>query len=127
MQTRLRSRLDLVLTASRPVDVSAREAEVQQKIEKEREEVREKVAHTTMSRTSSRQGSQRPTPPASAMQSPTTPQESHKALPSSNVRPAFSFASAAAGKKDSSESVPKDDVEAITEKIDEVELEASAQ
>lgn len=90
--------------------------------------MREKVAHTqSMSRTSSRTGSQRPTPPtstpASAVQSPTTPhQEPHK-LPSSNVRPSFSFASAAAGKKDGNESDSKDDVSTITEKIDEVELE----
>ncbi|KAI0714400.1 hypothetical protein C8T65DRAFT_148566 [Cerioporus squamosus] len=123
--------------AAKPVDVSAREAEATQKIEKEREEVREKVSHVhphghPMSRNSSRQGSQRGTqrgtPPASAVQSPTTPQhESHKLPPPANVRPSISFASAAAGKKDSDESVPNDDVTTITEKIDEVELESSEQ
>ena len=89
--------------------MSVREAEALQKIEKEREEVREKVAHShpphahhahPMSRNSSRQGSQRETPPASAAQSPTTPQHEPHKLPASNVRPTFSFASAAAGKKD---------------------------
>lgn len=122
----------MLITPIRPVDVTAREAEVQLKIEKEREEAREKVGHNphSMSRTSSRTGSQRPTPPASNVQSPTTPQaESAKPLPNvaSNVRPSFSFASAAAGKKDSSESGSKDDVATITEKIDEVELESSEQ
>ncbi|TBU53087.1 hypothetical protein BD310DRAFT_830918, partial [Dichomitus squalens] len=116
--------------AARPVDVSAREAEAQQKIEKEREEVREKVAHAPMSRTSSRTSSQRPTPPTTSppsnVQSPTTPQSEARALPASNVRPTFSFASAAAGKKDASEGA-KDEVSKITEKIDEVELESSEQ
>ncbi|KAI0749892.1 hypothetical protein C8Q80DRAFT_1164522 [Daedaleopsis nitida] len=111
--------------AARPVDVSAREAEVEQKIEKEREEVREKVAHThqPMSRTSSRTGSQRATPPASNVTSPTTPHHEPHKLPVPSVRPSFSFASAAAGKKDASESGSQDDVTAIAEKIDEVELE----
>ncbi|RPD60979.1 RNA-binding domain-containing protein [Lentinus tigrinus ALCF2SS1-7] len=124
--------------AAKPVDVSAREAEALQKIEKEREEVREKVAHShpphshhhghPMSRNSSRQGSQRETPPASAVQSPTTPQHESNKLPSSNVvRPSISFAHAAAGKKESDEDVHKDDVETITEKIEEVELESSEQ
>ena len=116
--------------------MSVREAEALQKIEKEREEVREKVAHShpphahhahPMSRNSSRQGSQRETPPASAAQSPTTPQHEPHKLPASNVRPTFSFASAAAGKKDSKEDVPKDEVETIAEKVEEVELESSEQ
>ncbi|KAH9945487.1 uncharacterized protein BXZ73DRAFT_96476 [Epithele typhae] len=119
--------------AARPVDVSAREAEVQQRIEKEREEVRDKFQqHAPMSRTSSRQGSQRPTPPvshpASALQSPTSPAHGSPKLapaapaaPVSNVRPSFSFASAAAGKKDGS----SEDVAALAEKIDEVELESA--
>ncbi|KAI0636185.1 hypothetical protein C8Q77DRAFT_1102013 [Trametes polyzona] len=114
--------------AARPVDVTAREAAVEQKIEKEREEVREKVAHS-MSRTSSRTGSQRPTPPASTVHSPTTPhQEPHK-LPPANVRPAFSFANAAAGKKEAeaaaAAAAAKDDVSKIAEKIEEVELETT--
>ena len=37
------------------------------------------------------------------------------------------FASAAAGKKDSKEEVPKDEVETIAEKVEEVELESSEQ
>ena len=115
----------------RPVDVTAREAEAQQKIEKERDEVREKVAHAPMSRTSSRTGSQRPTPPTSApasnVQSPTSPQAESRGLPPSNVRPSFSFASAAAGRKDSTDSVPKDDVSKIDDKIDEDEQESTEQ
>ncbi len=111
--------------------MTAREAEAQQKIEKERDDVREKVAHAPMSRTSSRTGSQRPTPPtstpASNVQSPTSPQSESRALPASNVRPTISFASAASGKKDSTESVPKDDASKIVEKIEEDEQEATEQ
>ncbi|EIW57790.1 uncharacterized protein TRAVEDRAFT_38170 [Trametes versicolor FP-101664 SS1] len=127
--------------AAKPVDVTAREAEVQQKIEKEREEVREKVAHNahSMSRNSSRTGTQRPTPPATtvhsptSVHSPTTPHHEPSKLPPANVRPAFSFASAAAGKKEAEAAAAaaaaagKDDVSTITEKIDEVELESSEQ
>lgn len=116
------------MCARRPVDVSAREAEALQKIEKEREEVREKVAHHSMSRTSSRTGSQRQTPPASALQSPTTPHHEPHKLPAANVRPSFSFAHAAAGRKDSNEEDSvKDEVGGLADKIDEVELESSEQ
>lgn len=108
------------------MDVSAREAEAQQKIEKEREEVREKVAHISMSRTSSRTGSQRVTPPASNLQSPTTPQQELHKLPPANVRPSFSFASAAAGKKVTEDGTGDDEVSKVAETIDEVELESSA-
>lgn len=111
--------------------MTAREAEAQQKIEKEREDVREKVSHAPMSRTSSRTGSQRPTPPtstpASTVQSPTSPQSEPRVLPPANVRPSISFASAAAGRKDSTDSVPKDDVSKISEKIDEDEQESTEQ
>lgn len=37
-----------------------------------------------------------------------------------NVRPSFSFASAAAGKKDASEEDKKDDVQELAEKVAEV-------
>lgn len=111
--------------------MTAREAEAQQKIEKERDDVREKVSHAPMSRTSSRTSSQRPTPPASTpasnVQSPTSPQSESRGLPPANVRPSISFASAAAGRKDSTDSVPKDDVSKISEKIDEDEQESTEQ
>ncbi|KAI0833730.1 hypothetical protein BC628DRAFT_1414466 [Trametes gibbosa] len=113
--------------AAKPVDVSAREAEAQQKIEKEREGVREKVAHSAMSRTSSRTGTQRSTPPASVVHSPTTPQQEPHKLPPATVRPAFSFASAAAGKKDAEGVSSTEEVSTITEKIEEVELESTEQ
>lgn len=139
--TRLLDIVTVLTCHSRPVDVTAREAEVQQKIEKEREEVREKVAHNahSMSRNSSRTGTQRPTPPATtvhsptSVHSPTTPHHEPSKLPPANVRPAFSFASAAAGKKEAEAAAAaaaaagKDDVSTITEKIDEVELESSEQ
>lgn len=110
------------------MDVTAREHEVELRLEKEREAVKERTMHT-MSRTSSRQASQRgrtrDTPPASTVASPTTPHaEQHKALPrntaEASVRPSFSFASAAAGKKDAAE--VNNSVEDVTEKLDEVTI-----
>ncbi|KAK7678527.1 hypothetical protein QCA50_010932 [Cerrena zonata] len=110
--------------AARPVDVTAREAAVEEKIEKGRELVKEKVVQHSMSRTSSRTGSQRDIP-MSRTSSGTTP-SSPKPEPAkvsavaANVRPSFSFASAAAGKKDASEEDKKDDVQELAEKVAEV-------
>lgn len=105
---------------NRPVDVTAREALVEEKIEKGRELVKEKVVHS-MSRTSSRTGSQRdiPVSRASSGTTPSSPKpEPVKSNPASaNVRPSFSFASAAAGKKDAEK---KDNVEEVTEKVAEL-------
>lgn len=112
------------ITLNRPVDVTAREAAVEEKIEKGRELVKEKVVQHSMSRTSSRTGSQRDIP-MSRTSSGTTP-SSPKPEPAkvsavaANVRPSFSFASAAAGKKDASEEDKKDDVQELAEKVAEV-------
>lgn len=115
----------------RPVDVTAREAAALEKIEKEREEVHQRVAQHTMSRTTSRQARERPghsnasgdsprspsmntttlasngttqdTPPTARPNSPRVPSVSV----SSTVRPAFSFANAAAaGKKNANAHEP---------------------
>ena len=119
----------------RPVDVSAKEAEVAERLEKERESAIDRVMHT-MSRTSSRSASHRgehrgdhqshrgQTQPSS----PSSPKsDSPKILhpsTSANVRPSFSFASAAAGKKDATEqNVDRlDDVQETTEKLGEVTI-----
>ncbi|KAF9067201.1 hypothetical protein BDP27DRAFT_1329136 [Rhodocollybia butyracea] len=96
--------------AAKPVDVTAREQEVTQKLEKDREVTRDRFS---MSRNSSRTGVERPTmsrsntnpttPPASAGSPPSSPPApAAKVIPQSmaaNIRPAFSFANAAANKK----------------------------
>jgi len=123
--------------AAKPVDVTAREQAVAERLEKEREVIHERVQHS-MSRTSSRTASQRPvprsTPPASVVGSPKSPHAEPAAVQKSpagaavaTVRPSISFASAAAGKKDAAgegETVPADETEVaeVTEKIDEVQI-----
>ncbi|KAJ7716813.1 hypothetical protein DFH07DRAFT_348390 [Mycena maculata] len=108
--------------AAKPVDVSSREKEVAERVEKDREVIKEKL---TMSRTNSRAASERTIfnrtrtpPPASAPQTPTSPKVAAapappKPAPSTapTVRPTLSFASAAAKK----ENVPEKKEEANTE------------
>ncbi|KAJ7844370.1 hypothetical protein B0H14DRAFT_2776667 [Mycena olivaceomarginata] len=86
--------------AARPVDVTGREKEVTEKVEKEREIIKEKLS---MSRTNSRSATERPgaafgrtrtPPPGSAPQSPNP-----AASTAPTVRPTLSFASAAAKKE----------------------------
>ena len=72
----------------RPVDVSQREKQVEEKIEKEKESLKERIP---MARTGSRPGIERPSAPAS----PKVAQASVTAT----VRPTLSFAGAAAAKK----------------------------
>ncbi|KZP27393.1 RNA-binding domain-containing protein, partial [Athelia psychrophila] len=87
--------------AARPVDVSTREKEVAERLEKDRETTKDRLASHTMSRTNSRTASLRTgTPPPSATKTPPTP--ASPKLPhavASTVRPAVSFASAAAAKR----------------------------
>lgn len=97
---------------SRPVDVTSREKEVAERLEKDREANKERL---TMSRTSSRTGTERPsltsrtrTPPPTLSTSQTlstapklttsSPRLSNPTL-TPNVRPTLSFASAAAKKE----------------------------
>ncbi|RDB28395.1 putative RNA-binding protein sce3 [Hypsizygus marmoreus] len=119
--------------AARPVDVTTKEKEVTERIEKEREVVKDRL---TMSRTSSRTASERSplsgsrTPPATSPVPHTSPKPANATMvpkPASlapTVRPTLSFASAA--KKDSAataalEKTEKDDeVEKIAEKVAEV-------
>ncbi|KZT02895.1 uncharacterized protein LAESUDRAFT_729671 [Laetiporus sulphureus 93-53] len=119
--------------AAKPVDVSGREAAVEERLEKEREQFKERASHS-MSRTSSRTASQRerdhpgmrPVHPASSVASPASPtSDTHKSpvTLAANVRPSFSFASAAAGKKDAAgDSTAENGAHEETEKIDEVKI-----
>ncbi|KAA1467401.1 hypothetical protein DENSPDRAFT_900762 [Dentipellis sp. KUC8613] len=89
---------------AKPVDVTAKEKAVTERLEKDREATHERVVHN-MSRTSSRTGSDRNTrtPPQSGSVPPSPrTANSHAAA---NVRPAFSFA-AAAGNKKATEPIP---------------------
>ncbi|CCM04697.1 uncharacterized protein FIBRA_06883 [Fibroporia radiculosa] len=116
--------------AAKPVDVSAKESAVAERLEKDRETTKERVAHT-MSRTSSRTASQRDqfgsrntsSTPVGSPVSPTTDSQSGYKSPSAaaNVRPSFSFANAAAAAQKGS-SGEDDDVDNVAERIDEVQI-----
>ncbi|KAJ7086016.1 hypothetical protein B0H15DRAFT_844986 [Mycena belliarum] len=106
--------------AAKPVDVTPREKEVAERVEKDREMVKEKL---TMSRTSSRTATERTAfnrartpPPGSAPQSPKSPKLGPTAAPkvastAPTVRPTLSFASAAAKKENVPEKSAEGDVE----------------
>ncbi|KAJ3818985.1 hypothetical protein F5880DRAFT_1625805 [Lentinula raphanica] len=117
--------------AAKPVDVTAKEHEIAQKLDRDREMNRDRIS---MSRTSSRTGVERPisrnhTPPTSAVSQPSSPPASQapasKVIPQSmaaNVRPAFSFANAAANKKKAEETEVNGKEETIAEKLGEVTI-----
>jgi len=101
--------------AAKPVDVTTREKEVAERLEKDREAIKDRLS---MSRTNSRTASERSslhrtrTPPLSSStpQTPTSPQlSSHIPNPPlpTNVRPSLSFAKVAA-KKESFENTADD-------------------
>ncbi|EKM57901.1 uncharacterized protein PHACADRAFT_251826 [Phanerochaete carnosa HHB-10118-sp] len=109
--------------AAKPVDTIAREIAVAERLEKEREQARERVTHP-MSRTSSRTGSSRgevlPSRPAAPPASPKTAEAPRPAAPAvANIRPSFSFANAAAGKR---EIVQEDKVDEITNEVANLEI-----
>jgi len=86
--------------AARPVDVSAREKEITERVEKGRDRL-------SMSRTNSRSGSERPparprTPPPPAAPVAVSPRAATRTL-APNVRPTLSFANVAANKESTSE------------------------
>jgi len=126
--------LPQLILESRPVDVSARENEVAQRVEKDREVNRERM---TMSRTSSRTGTERPpisrqpTNSSSVPPTPSSPKPSQaKSIApnlSANVRPSFSFANAAAHKgnaqeKKSDDADQKDGVNTVADSFGEVTI-----
>ncbi|KAF8510948.1 hypothetical protein BU17DRAFT_54978 [Hysterangium stoloniferum] len=91
--------------AARPVDVSAREKEVEERLAKEREETAAAAPRHTMSRETSRQATARGDHPPHPLSRDSSRQASHRGPPaarksstppaSATVRPAFSFANAA--------------------------------
>ncbi|KAF7327587.1 Translation initiation factor 4B [Mycena kentingensis (nom. inval.)] len=106
---------------AKPVDVSNREKEVAERVERER---------LTMSRTSSRTGTERTfnrtrTPPPQSPKSPKlAPATATKPAQASTVRPSFSFANAAAKKenvpeKKAEEAGDADVVEQVAESVSE--------
>ncbi|KAJ7039493.1 hypothetical protein C8F04DRAFT_1085469 [Mycena alexandri] len=121
--------------AARPVDVTSKEKEVTERVEKDRDAIKEKL---TMSRTNSRTATERTIfnrtrtpPPGSAPQSPKSPKLGPSAAPAPKpaapstaptVRPTLSFASAAAKK----ENVPEKKVEEAKEVDTEVGRVADA-
>ncbi|KAH8117726.1 hypothetical protein DFH11DRAFT_1723761 [Phellopilus nigrolimitatus] len=130
--------------AAKPVDVTAREAAAAEKIEKERDEVKGRVTQHAMSRQSSRQARERPVRGVDSdigARSPTTasgaveeaaPGSPHGSQGSTNtgVRPAFSFANIASGRKGGEPEVTHAefegetpvDADAIAEKLAEVSI-----
>ena len=83
----------------RPVDVSAKEKAVAERLDKEREVTKERLAHQQpMSRTSSRAGSDRTGTPK-IPQSNSVPPSPRATSAVASIRPAFSFADAAGAKK----------------------------
>jgi translation initiation factor 4B len=95
--------------SSRPVDVSARDKEITERVEKDREAVASKVQQHTMSRSGSKGGFERTT---SKSGSPRVP-------PPANIRPAVSFASALATKGEEASTSAGDEVADVTEKLSE--------
>jgi translation initiation factor 4B len=98
---------------ARPVDVSSREREVAERLEKDREITKDRLASHSMSRTSSRTASLRtrtPPPATSITNTPPTPNSPKlpSLLTSATVRPAVSFASAASAKKETPATAQKD-------------------
>jgi len=115
-----------------PVDVSAREKEVAERLEREREGQQEKHS---MSRTSSRTGVDRSlgtrsqTPPATLANPSSRPAPSKAPGPTlaPTVRPTLSFASAAAkrdavNKKDDDEAGANDSVEQVSDDVSKVAI-----
>lgn len=114
------------------MDTLAKEEAIAARLEKDREHVKERVSHHAMSRTSSKNASQRGDlrtghTSAAAPSAPTSPKASDPELkainPNASVRATFSFANAAANKKDASEGESKETTtEEVMEKIAEVQI-----
>jgi len=113
--------------AARPVDVSSREREVAERLEKDREL---RLTSHPMSRTSSRTASLRtrtPPPATSITSTPPTPNSPKLPSPiSATVRPAVSFANVASGRKETSVTTAARESttqkEKVTEQLSEVSV-----
>ncbi|KAH9999198.1 hypothetical protein BJV74DRAFT_949882 [Russula compacta] len=112
--------------AAKPVDVTARDKAITERLEKDREANRDRIGQHPMSRSNSRQGGDR----SGAPRSPPFTRSGDASLPpsprvgqasASSTRSTFSFAAAAGGKRDeSAEDEPK--VNDITEQLGEVTI-----
>ncbi|KAJ6549192.1 hypothetical protein B0H10DRAFT_2129119 [Mycena sp. CBHHK59/15] len=101
---------------AKPVDVTTREKEVAERVEKDREATKEKLSMspTPFNRT-------RTPPPTSVPQSPTSPKPAPKTMAPSTaptVRPTLSFASAAAKKENVPEKKTEESAEPVTKDVD---------
>lgn len=109
----------------RPVDVTARENAVAERLEKDREAIKERATHAPVSRTTSRTGVERGqtprSPPASVGGSVSVPPSPRVATAAANVRPTFSFAAAASAKRaeEAAEKASKADEGAAQKEVDE--------
>ncbi|KAF7978852.1 hypothetical protein HWV62_44667 [Athelia sp. TMB] len=114
--------------AARPVDVSTREKEVAERLEKDRETAKDRLASHPISRTNSRNASLRTrTPPPAAAKTPPTP--ASPKLPNaaaSTVRPAVSFASAASAKREAARIEEERQRDALDGKVQDVTEDLNA-
>lgn len=114
--------------AARPVDVSARENEVAERLQKDRETIAKSVAEKShMGRTPSKTGVERESvtilqPPSQKGSSPSSPVKT--ASPSSSVRPTLSFASAAGSSKKADEASAPPALPTATDVIQEEKVTA---
>ncbi|TFK70285.1 RNA-binding domain-containing protein [Pluteus cervinus] len=115
--------------AAKPVDVSSREKEVAERLERDKETAKDRF---TMSRSNSRTASERP-PLTGSRTPPSAPNASTPSSPKSaavtrgapialapNVRPTLSFANVAASKKDSADKGDSDEPSNVNEVADQV-------
>jgi translation initiation factor 4B len=113
--------------ASRPVDVTAREKVITERLDKEREATKERVGQHPMSRSNSRQGADRTNTPTP--RSPFThggdislPPSPRVTQPPASIRSTFSFAAAAGKRDETEEDEDEPKVNAITEQLGEVTI-----
>jgi len=107
---------------ARPVDVTAREKAIAERLYKDREATKDRVGQHSMSRSNSRQGAPR-TPPfgrSGDISLPPSPRVSHD--PAASIRPTFSFAAAAGKRVDESKEDEGPKVSDITEQLGEVTI-----
>ena len=115
---------DIILTRRRPVDISVKEREITARLE----HTKDRGPQDSMSRTNSRQATERPTHPtkvSSTSPSAATPPASSAALAASTVRPAFSFAKAAAVGRSDDEKATKEDTTSAVDNVTDQVLESA--
>ena len=109
----------LTIAPYRPVDASAREKEVAEKIERKEKDLL--MRRVPSSRPSSRAPSERAHSPPPGPQTPSSPAPSGSRFTAANVRPAVSFASAAKAKAEAESSKAQGDkVEDIANGVKEI-------